>query len=1039
MPQGDPLEDIARRGSRGRQRELGQGSAALALGISPEIGFSAAPIVGRAPPDLSSPTMTLCGELSSDSVGGSERTVACNRRIPPPLTPALLATESSFYGRYRWCLDAFPTVGDLRGRLRDELSKLTDVPNRPNRPDDWRRDEVLLNVFLLSCAVADVVDDYLAGDRYDLSPAAAVLPGLHRLARAVDGLSAGIRHWRGARLRRLRRWRDRWGASIHEFLTVTLASRSFRPDALAPAAGQLDALLDERFGARLLARRSKIPAAFRTQDITHHDVLALADRFAAAFPDRERPVLIVGLRTAGSYFAPLVRAALAAAGYGVIEAVTLRPKKGLAPWEQAPLARCAARGGLAVLVDESPDTGATLSRVIGILRCAGIAAGNVVALLPIHPTRSDWQSGSESLPLADVRVLGLDSRDWHKQRLLEKEEVERRLQPYFLARGYASASIVESPDADRFNLDLHLSSDQQFHTRLKRVYEVQLRSFDGGLSSRHVLAKSVGWGWLSYHAFLASEALSEFVPPVLGLRDGILYSEWLPQAETPALQLNFDRHQIPVRLASYVAARVRALALDGDPTARPDRQNQKGAELLGAALSGAFGWKPAAALKRARLQRELSLRSCPVPTLIDGKMRVEEWVRGPDSILKTDFEQHGMGKTELNVTDPAYDLAEAILHFRLSPAEEQAMLQHYLSQSGDAGVEERLFFHKLLAGTAAMNAALFSMKDSRLRHRHQEFNLRYIEAWEFMTSQAVRFSGALCRPEAPPQWRSPIVVMDVDGVLDKQIFGFPTTTAAGIEALRLLHAHGMTICLNTARTLSEVQDYCRAYGLSGGVAEYGAVVWDGVRDRAQVLVSQESLDELRRLSEALRRLPGVFLNPRYLYSLRAYTYERGRTIPLPAALVKGLAQDLRLERLAVRQTHLDTTVVAVETDKGKGLLALLELAKAEGAETIAIGDSEPDLPMFRVAGRSFAPRQISGRGIAQLLGCQIASRSYQPGLLRAVRSIVHNGGGPCSRCEISRQPRDGLWWSLLETADQHPLRSLVQALADPRSVQVFRR
>jgi len=27
--------------------------------------------------------------------------------------------------------------------------------------------------------------------------------------------------------------------------------------------------------------------------------------------------------------------------------------------------------------------------------------------------------------------------------------------------------------------------------------------------------KSVGWGWLGYHAFLAGRRLSEFVPPIL--------------------------------------------------------------------------------------------------------------------------------------------------------------------------------------------------------------------------------------------------------------------------------------------------------------------------------------------------------------------------------------------------------------------------------------------------------------------------------------------------------------------------------------------
>ncbi len=970
------------------------------------------------------------GRPSADAVGGGPHPEALTKQSPAPLPPVLIDGESTFYGRYRWCLDAFPTVADLRNRLRGELKGLREVS------DDWCRDEVLCNVFLLSCALADSVDDHLAGDRYDFSQAAALLPALDYLARAVDRLVAGARRLRAARLRGLRRWRDAWGEAIHGFLRASLAVPRGEPEALVAAAAHLGALLEGHLGGRLLARRAKVPAAFRSQDLTHYDVLELTARFAAAFPDRRRPLLIVGLRTAGSYFAPLVRAALAVLGYEDLESVTLRPKKGVAPWERAPLLRCAARRGLALLVDEPPDTGTTLARVVGVLRGAGVPPRDVVALLPIHPSRRVWRSGHDSLPLADVRVLALDPEEWHKQRLLEPELVERQLRPYFRARGYAGVSVVASPAADRFNRHLRLLSEEKYHSRLKRVYEVRLQTGSGPPESRYVLAKSVGWGWLGYHAFLASQCLGEFVPPVLGLRDGILYTEWLPQPEGPALE--DDREHLPGWLASYVATRVRGLALAADPGPGLDRQNQKGPELLAAALSGAYGWKPAAVLERSRLQPQLVRRTCPVPTLIDGKMRAEEWVRGPISILKTDFEHHGMGKTELNVTDPAYDLAAAILHFRLSPAEEQALLHHYRERSGDRQVEDRLFFQKLLAGTAARVAALDNLRDPRLRHRHPEFNRSYIEAWEFLTAQAARFCGARCRPEGPPRWRSPLLVMDVDGVLDKQIFGFPTTTAAGIEALRLLHAHGVALALNTARTLSDVQEYCRAYGLVGGVAEYGSVAWDAVSGRTRVLVSPESHDEMHRLAEALRRLPGVFLNDHYQHSLRAYTYERGRTVPLPIALVQGLVSDLRLPHLAVHETYLDTTVLAAETDKGKGLLALLELAGGEGLETIAIGDSEPDLPMFRVVGRSFAPSHMSGRGIARLLGCKIAPRSYQRGLLSAARSIVHSGGGACPRCAGDRRPA-GLWWELLEAADHHPLALLVRAIADPRALEAFRR
>ena len=44
-------------------------------------------------------------------------------------------------------------------------------------------------------------------------------------------------------------------------------------------------------------------------------------------------------------------------------------------------------------------------------------------------------------------------------------------------------------------------------------------------------------------------------------------------------------------------------------------------------------------------------------------------------------------------------------------------------------------------------------------------------------------------------------------------------TAAGMEALSLLNAHGLSIALNTARSAVEVKDYCEAYSLAGGVAE----------------------------------------------------------------------------------------------------------------------------------------------------------------------------------------------------------------------------
>jgi hydroxymethylpyrimidine pyrophosphatase-like HAD family hydrolase len=547
---------------------------------------------------------------------------------------------------------------------------------------------------------------------------------------------------------------------------------------------------------------------------------------------------------------------------------------------------------------------------------------------------------------------------------------------------------------------------------------------------------------LGYHALRTGERLSGFVPPLLGLRDGFLYTEWLPQDE-PA-ENSQDRGRWIETIAAYVAARVRGLNLPSDPAPDLIRADQhRGFELLADTLARAYGWKAAAVLKRTRIQSDLARQVCPVPTLIDGKMRPQEWIAGPRSLLKTDFEHHGQGKHELNVTDPAYDLAEAILYFSLSDAEEGWLLHRYVEKSGDAGVQQRLFLNKLLAGTWAMQTALANLADGTLAGRAGDFNRRYIDAWNFLITHTVRSCGRIVEHPATLCWHSPIAVLDIDGVLDKGVIGFPSTSAAGLRAISLLHTHGVAIALNTARTLAEVKEYCRAYGFVGGVAEYGAIAWDALSGRERILVNPEALRQLDQVRHALRQLPGVFLNDSYRHSIRAYTFEGGTTVPVPMLLIRDLLAGLMADRLDFLQTHMDTAIVAKEVDKGKGLLALLELADQRDTETIAIGDSEPDLAMFRVAHHSYAPSHISRRSVARLLGCRIASRAYQVGLLQSVRDILHPDGGRCDRCGRAGQLRvaevSPLVWEVLEAADQGPLRLFLRALLDPMALRAFAR
>jgi hydroxymethylpyrimidine pyrophosphatase-like HAD family hydrolase/hypoxanthine phosphoribosyltransferase len=950
------------------------------------------------------------------------------------LSPCTIESEREFYREYPWSLNAFPKVREIVAYLQEELRRIEEVQ------EEWQPQEVATNIFLFSCAIVDSLDDYLLGEAYDFSKVESALHPIAPVIRIANKVLSAAGRLRRTRLNGLRHWEEHWRSALHEFLMCSIAAEPNRKSLLEARAG-LVSLLSFVMPAQLYATRPKLPAFFRSRDFSHFDCLQLGEKFVTACPQRDRPVLVVGLRTAGSYLGAMLRAYLGREGYRQIEMVTVRPGKGVAPWENAQLKQSAKRSARALIVDEPVHSGGTLVKAVSLLRQAGFAEGDITALVPADPAVPNWRNSYE-LQSLKISVISLEPDERYKVRLLESNAVEVLLHEYFARRGYQFIGITSSPIADQLNLQWRTTPPDKVDTRLKRLYAVRLESPSGSLEVRHVLAKSVGWGWLAYHAFIAGDSLGQFTPPVLGLRDGILYTEWISQGDA-ANSLAENREALVNSLSAYVVARTRTLRIARDPS--PDlsaRNRHHGFALLASLLSQAYGSQIAAALKVPRIQQELPQQHCPCPIMTDSKMSPVEWVQHSGRLLKTDFEHHCQGKTELGMTDPSYDLAEAILHFRLSQNESSRLVQNYEEQSGDFNVKERLFYSKLLAGTWSQMRALSGLNNPRSLDRCIEWHRQFVEAWNFLVIETMRECARRCVPRTELRWRGPLVVMDIDGVLDRMVFGFPCTTASGIQALSLLHAHDIPVAVNTARTLTEVKEYCRAYGFLGGAAEYGSAVWDAVGDREQVLVSPESAQQLELVRNALRQIPGVFLNDDYQHSLRAFTYQHRRTAPLPRLLTQNLLSRLKTDRLRVHETQLDTAILAREVDKGVGLQALLEFVSAPDIETLAVGDSEPDLPMFRAATRCFAPAQIDCSRTARLLGCRIADRRYQPGLLRIARWIVHKEGGRCQRCESPSkrrsEPQD-LFGKLLELADQNPRGLLLRALFDPLALRVFRK
>jgi len=935
-----------------------------------------------------------------------------------------LAEENDFYNSYDWCLNAYPSIGEVVRHLDDELTRFQAAEA------DWRRDEIARNVYLLACTIIDTTDDHLLGRRYNFSKVSGVFPALSPLTKAAQATLHAAGASSAISVRRLSSWRTKFELAVIAVVRNILLQDTSASDAAKPIS-ELRSLLDRGIPAALAARHPRTPAAFRSQDLTHFDVLSLGAKFVAAFPDRKQPVLVTGLRTAGSYFAVLLRSYLESQGYTNVEFVTLRPKAGISPREKEITTRKAAQNCLALLIDEPIATGGTLGKGIALLTKHGIAMKNVVLLFPVHRNGRNWRSHADSAPVVACRILTLEHGEWYKHKLISAAGPEA-LKHYFESHGWQVE--IDLAGAKGANARLNEVSEDKYHTRLKWVYSLRL-SRRGQTITQTVIAKSVGWGWLGYHAFVAGQKLAKFVPPIIGLRDGILYSKWVDDDG------ELSRGEVVQTLATYTATRARELRLSSESRTDVLRDSQaaRGIEELAGRLSIAYG-KAGGFLKRARMKRELAAMQSHEPTLIDARMRSLEWVASAGSMLKSDFEQHGMGKHQLNLTDPAYDLAEAILHWKLSPPEEEELLRTYATQSGDQNVYARIMLQKILAGSWSLDRALENLNDPRMRTRHEEFNQQYIDTWNFLVAHTARFCARLCHKPVDIRWTSPLAVLDVDGVIDQQVFGYPSTTSAGIQAISLLHQHGFAIALNTARSVPEMKEYCQAYGFAGGVSEYGAHVWDGISGREKVLLSNESLDKLEYARQALRQIPGVYLNDDYRYSIKAYTYEKGRSVPLPKIMVQDLLMGLGLEDLSIHPTYSDTAILASETDKGRGLTELLGLTGLENAETYAVGDSSPDLRMFAVATHSFAPGHIACAASAKLIGCRIASQVYQNGFLECAQAIVKSRGKNAEAHAIrmeSLPPQDRYLVNTLQAADRSALKSVIKAMLDPSVIHNF--
>lgn len=102
------------------------------------------------------------------------------------------------------------------------------------------------------------------------------------------------------------------------------------------------------------------------------DVVELVRRYAARHPRRDRPVLVVGVRTSGSYLAPLGAAALRQLGYRRVSLLDLRPAFGVPVEDGRHLAALGSEGHVLVF-DDPPSSGRSILQVAQAVEGLGVA------------------------------------------------------------------------------------------------------------------------------------------------------------------------------------------------------------------------------------------------------------------------------------------------------------------------------------------------------------------------------------------------------------------------------------------------------------------------------------------------------------------------------------------------------------------------------------------------------------------------------------------------------------------------------------------
>lgn len=816
------------------------------------------------------------------------------------------------------------------------------------------RDREWLDAYLLIAGLNQMVEDRLHPDPFQLSQAADFLQARGvRAARIAGALS----EWTarvvgpmavGRQVRSLWRLRDSLTKAAIRLGSIVLDPRNDAP--VLPAG--LDAALSA--ARRLDADVLCVPSCFRSFDQHPDDCAELVRRFLEN-TDTSKPVCVVGVRTSGSYLAPLCAAALEAHGVAAVSVLTYRPGRS---WRraEAKLARgIVAAGGTFLVTDDPPVTGTTLAKTGRAIESLGIPRCAITFLLALAGTET-------RTPLNRYSGVFLPWSQWSVHTRMSDAAVGATLTGLLGPGHMVTARRRPLAHADR-----------RGHVRARFAVDV---TTDSGMTHREIAVEGAGLGYLGRQAVAVAAELQGHVPRVYGHVDGLLYRDWVPGLDTEP-----DEHELVDAIARYVEDRSRALRVDTDPTSRL-RHRLPVWEVTGKLLSALFG-QLAPVGQTLLLERiMLNLTRTETACVTDGGTQVRHWLAAsPTSpVRKVSFHEWSFSNHELVCYDPIFDLACAAAD---PPSDdfESLIRGAYEWRTGQAIDPERWLLYRI-----AQLARLGRIGELNLDHvmdRSADALHDYLSTvfGRVGSSEAIGYR--------------PICGIDLDGVLETTSLGFPCTTPIGALSLKALTAHGFQPVLVTGRSLPDTIARCRRFDLAGAVAEYGAVLYDHRTARSTDLRDNDAQQTMQQVRRVLDERVDIEVDQRHRYIVRA----RSAHGPIAAGLAEAVESSTN-SALRIVVGDGQTDFVPSNVDKGTGLRALADLLGRPVA--MAVGDSTEDLAMFAEAGVARAPHNADAAVRAARI--RLTRRSYQSGLAEACADLLGHRPGDCSQCRQSQLP-----------------------------------